>query len=269
MEQHLKWAVAIAREAGALTLPYFYDSHKLDVERKSDASPVTVADREAELLLRKRIEERFPEDAIFGEEFPAKDGTSGFCWFLDPIDGTKSFICGVPLYSTLIGIEKDGVSVAGVIGLPALDELIWAGKGLGAWHESARSPEPVRVRVSNRTSLADSVFLTSEVSTFEESGRADTYRQLERNVYLTRTWGDAYGYGLVATGRADLMVDPALSDWDAGPLLVVLEEAGGRFTDWKGNATIHGKEGFASNGLLHEEVLRILAASQAKSEGKI
>jgi len=258
MQQHLEWARTIAREAGDLTLRYFYDLNHVTVEWKTDESPVTVADREAELLLRRRIEERFPDDAIFGEEFPKKEGDSGYRWFLDPIDGTKSFIHGVPLYSTLIGIEKDGVSVAGVIALPALGEMVWAGRGLGAWHETPRSDEPVRARVSECRRLADALFLNSEVLTFDHADRAVAYKNLERSVRLTRTWGDAYGYALVATGRAEVMVDPILSDWDAGPLLVILEEAGGRFTDWKGNATIHGREGVGSNGLLHEEVLEIL-----------
>jgi histidinol phosphatase-like enzyme (inositol monophosphatase family) len=259
MQQHLDLARTIAKEAGELTLRYFYAPEHVAVERKSDESPVTIADREAEKLLRKRIEEQFPDDAILGEEFPERTGTSGFRWFLDPIDGTKSFIHGVPLYSTLIGIERDGVSLGGVIALPALGELVWAGKGLGAWHEAKRfGKNPVRATVSDCRKLSDALFLTSEVITFDKSNRQETYKRLEQKVRLTRTWGDAYGYFLVATGRAEMMIDPILSDWDAGPLLVVLEEAGGRFTDWKGNTTIFGKEGVGTNGFLHDIVLQNL-----------
>jgi histidinol phosphatase-like enzyme (inositol monophosphatase family) len=271
MQQRLEHARNIAQLAGELTLRYFYNAERLAVEQKSDQSPVTIADRETEQFLRQKIAEYFPEDAIFGEEFPNTDGTSGFRWFLDPIDGTKSFIHGVPLYSTLIGLEQDGECIGGVIALPALHELIWAGRSFGAWHETKQS-KPKRCRVSECSMLAEATFLTSEVSTFDKTNRREAFNQLEKNVRLTRTWGDAYGYALIATGRAEVMIDPAMSDWDAGPLLVILEEAGGRFTDWKGNATIFGKEGVATNGLLHEVILAVLAqsadAEAKKSESK-
>lgn len=258
MNSRLQWARKIGKEAGDLTLRYFYEPNRQNVQKKSDASPVTVADREAEILLRTRIEEQFPEDAILGEEFPDRQGTSGFRWLLDPIDGTKSFIHGVPLYSTLIGIEKEGTSLAGVIALPALGEMVWAGKQLGTWHETPRTKEPVRARVSECSELKDALFLTSEVLTYEKAARADAYLRLQSKVRLARTWGDAYGYAMVATGRAEIMVDPILSDWDAGPLQIVLEEAGGRFTDWKGTPTLFGKEGVGTNGLLHQAVLETL-----------
>ncbi|MDR2115189.1 MAG: histidinol-phosphatase [Planctomycetaceae bacterium] len=256
--KRLEFAKKIAREAGELTLRYFYNHEHVIVERKSDESPVTVADREAENLLRQRISEQFPDDAILGEEFPNREGHNDFRWILDPIDGTKSFIHGVPIYSTLIGIEQNGVSMGGVIALPALSELVWAGRGLGAWHETTRFEKPIPAKVSNCRKINEALFLTSEVLTFDKSDRQNSYKRLERNVCLTRTWGDAYGYFLVATGRAEIMVDPILSDWDAGPLLVILEEAGGRFTDWKGTPTISGKEGVGTNGFLHDNVLRIL-----------
>ena len=257
MQQRLEHARKIARLAGEWTLRYFYQTEKITIEQKSDESPVTIADRETEQLLRQKIAERFPNDAVFGEEFSNTDGTSGFRWLLDPIDGTKSFIHGVPLYSTLIGLEQEGRGVGGVIALPALHELVWAGVGLGAWHETKRG-EPKRCSVSSCADLAEATFLTSEVLTFDQSNRREAYNRLEKSVRLTRTWGDAYGYVLVATGRADVMVDPAMADWDAGPLLVILEESGGRFTDWKGNATIFGKEGVATNGALHNRVLALL-----------
>ena len=257
MQQRLEYARNIAYQAGELTLRYFYRAEQLTVEKKADESPVTIADRETEQFLRQQIAERFPDDAIFGEEFPNTDGTSGFRWFLDPIDGTKSFIHGVPLYSTLIGLEKENHCIGGVIALPALHELIWAGRGLGTWHETNQN-KPKRCHVSSCSHLAEATFITSEVLTFDKTHRREAYNRLEKNVRLTRTWGDAYGYALVATGRTDIMIDPSMSEWDAAPLLVILEEAGGRFTDWKGNATIFGKEGVATNGILHEDVLRCL-----------
>jgi histidinol phosphatase-like enzyme (inositol monophosphatase family) len=258
MQQRLDFARKIAHRAGELTLRYFYQAERLSVEKKADASPVTIADRETEQFLRRQIAETFPNDAVLGEEFPNTEGTSGFRWFLDPIDGTKSFIHGVPLYSTLIGLEQNGESVGGMIAVPALHELVWAGRGLGTWFESNRSDKPIRCQVSSCSRLSDVTFLTSEVFTFDKNNRRNAYNCLEKNVLLTRTWGDAYGYALVATGRADVMIDPQMSAWDAGPLLVILEEAGGRFTDWKGNATIFGNEGVATNGMLHEEVLQLL-----------
>jgi histidinol phosphatase-like enzyme (inositol monophosphatase family) len=264
MQKRLELARTIAQEAGALTLQYFYDADSFVVEQKSDASPVTAADKEAELLLRKRIAETFPDDSVFGEEFPARNGTSGFRWHLDPIDGTKSFIHQVPLYSTLVSIEHDGQSVGGVIALPALHEIIWAGAGLGCWHETERGAKPKRCRVSDCSNLAEATFLTSEVKTYDRTNRFGVYRNLEQHVRLTRTWGDAYGYALVATGRADIMIDPQLSDWDAGPLLVILKEAGGCFTDWRGNETIYNKEGVATNGFLHEAVLSELRAASGE-----
>ena len=257
MYERLEHARNIAYQAGELTLRYFNNAGALAVERKADESPVTIADRETEQLLRRRIIEHFPGDAVFGEEFSPIEGTSGFRWILDPIDGTKSFICGVPLYSILIGLEHEGRCVGGVIALPALGELVWAGTGLGAQHETKQG-KPKRCRVSECSELAESTFLTSEVASFGKYNRREAYDRLESSVRIARTWGDAYGYALVATGRADVMVDPVMAVWDAAPLLVILEEAGGRFTDWKGNATILGNEGVATNGILHEDVLRCL-----------
>ncbi|GHT36191.1 histidinol-phosphatase [Planctomycetales bacterium] len=262
MLEHLTLAKKIAEEAAALTLRYYHESSRLKVFRKDDESPVTIADRETELLIRKQIEEQFPNDSILGEEYPNKEGSSGYRWILDPIDGTKSFIHHVPLYSCLIGVEKDGRNIAGVIALPATGEMYWAARGTGTFRSSLNSlpqnSEPERVSVSQCSELKEALFLTSEVKTFKEVQREHIYKTLEEKSRLTRTWGDGYGYAMVACGRADIMVDPLLSDWDTGPLLVIIEEAGGHFTDWKGNATSYGKEGVATNGLLHTEVLRIL-----------
>lgn len=256
MQNRLEYAVEIAREAGDLTLEYF-NRPNLVIERKSDRSPVTVADRGAELLLRERIAAKFPADAILGEEFPEKQGESGFRWILDPIDGTKSFIHGVPLYSTLVGIERQGEPVIGVIQLPALGETLWAMQGDGAWHVSPRNKSPQRARVSDCRDLGEGLFLSSSVTAFDKLGRNPAFREIAKKMLLTRTWGDAYGYFLVATGRAEVMVDPIMSLWDAGPLLTIIEEAGGRFTDWQGTPTIYGEEAVATNGLLHDAIVEM------------
>lgn len=251
----LDLAVAVAREAGLLTLQYFRQAD-LRVDRKQDNSPVTVADRQAEQLLRRRIAEAFPDDAILGEEFPDQPGQSGYRWTLDPIDGTKSFIHGVPLYGTLVGVEYQGECVAGVIRIPALDECVYAALGQGAWYVAGNAP-PQRTHVNQTPRLAESLFVTSEVATFDKIQRRDAYERLESACRLTRTWGDCYGYLMVATGRAELMIDPMMNLWDAGAVLPVLQEAGGTFTDWQGCATARGGQGIATNGRILDEVLAI------------
>jgi len=252
----METAIEIAKEAGQFTLQYF-DNPQLVVERKKDGTPVTAADRGAENLLRRRIQEMFPDDTILGEEFPVKEGTSGYRWILDPIDGTKSFIHGVPIYSTLIGIEYNGVSEIGVIWIPALNVGVWAEKGKGAWQYHPQSTDPLPAHVSNTDKLSDSLFLTSEVATFHQMNRTDAYLELEKACRLTRTWGDAYGYYLVATGRADVMVDPDLELWDIGPFPVIFQEAGGYFGNWNGEPDIFKHEGIACNPTLLKQVLAI------------
>jgi histidinol-phosphatase len=255
LASRLDLAVGAAREAGQLTLGFF-QREDLAVERKADNSPVTAADRQAEQLLRRRIREAFPDDGILGEEFGEEAGTSGFRWILDPIDGTKSFICGVPLYGTLIGVERAGASVVGVIYIAGLDECVYAAIGGGAWYTRGQSaPRPARV--SQRDRLADAVFLTSQLDTFYLRGAQQVYLDLERTASITRTWGDCYGYLLVATGRADVMVDPVMNVWDAAALQPILEEAGGVYTDWSGRPTIHAGEGIGCNRALLDQVLAI------------
>ncbi len=255
VQSRLHLMLTATREAGQLTLKYFRRDN-FDVERKEDDSPVTVADREAEGRLRERIAEQFPQDAIVGEEFGEQAGSSGYQWILDPIDGTKSFISGVPLYGTLVGVAREGRSLLGAIYIPALDEWIHAAKGEGAWYRQGLG-ELQPARVSQRSSLADGVFLTSQVDTFARRGAADAFRQLEEAASITRTWGDCYGYLLVATGRAEAMVDAIMSVWDAAALQPILEEAGGAFTDWQGEPTIHSGEGVGCNRAVLQQVLAI------------
>lgn len=254
-EERLEWARQIALEAGELTLKYFRSS-TLGVERKGDGSPVTVADRSAEELLRKRISEKFPEDAILGEEFPMTEGTSGYRWILDPIDGTKAFIHGVPLYTTLVAVleEATGEPILGVIHAPASGETIHAAYGTGAWYQNGAS-EPVQAKVSEVKDLSSGLFLTGEVSGFCDRKARDTYFGLQDTALLSRTWGDAYGYMMVAIGRAEVMIDAEMSVWDAACLKPILEEAGGTFTSWSGEATVHAGEGVATNGHVAEQVL--------------
>lgn len=248
-------AVELARLAGQSTLELF-GSRGFDVERKGDNSPVTLADKHAEQLMRAELAERFPHDAILGEEFGASTGGSGFGWIIDPIDGTKSFISGVPLYSTLVAVVKEDQSLAGVIYIPALDEIVFAARGAGCWH-SLRGQAPQRCRVSQR-SLAEGLFVVTQVDSFTQHAAADAYRALEKQAYVTRSWGDGYGYLLVATGRAELMVDPIANPWDLAAVQVVVDEAGGQFTDWQGRGTFAGGQGVGSNGLVHPLALQHL-----------
>ena len=254
-QSRLDLALTATREAGQLTLDYFQRDN-YQVERKADNSPVTDADRAAESRLRERIAEQFPRDAIVGEEFGEQTGSSGYQWILDPIDGTKSFITGVPLYGTLVGLTFEGQSLVGVIYIPALDEWIHAAKGQGAWYRQGQG-ELRPARVSQRTSLSEGVFLTSQVDTFSHRDADQAYRELQSVASITRTWGDCYGYLLIATGRAEAMVDAEMSVWDAAALQPILEEAGGAFTDWQGEPTIHGGEGVGCNRGVQQEVLAV------------
>jgi histidinol phosphatase-like enzyme (inositol monophosphatase family) len=263
LTERLHFAVQIARDAGELTLRYFRRQDLL-VEDKADRSPVTIADRAAEELLRERISERFPEDGIIGEEFGAASGTSGFDWTLDPIDGTKSFIHGVPLYTTLVAVLHDDRPCLGVIHAPALSETVYAAKGGDCWYVGPTGGQPQRMRVSSVKTLDDSLLLTSEIEGFREHPRADAmdvFMRLQRSARVARTWGDGYGYLMVATGRAEVMIDPIMNLWDAAPLQTIIEEAGGHFSDWQGNSTVRAGESLATNGLVRDEVLAITRQS--------
>jgi histidinol phosphatase-like enzyme (inositol monophosphatase family) len=263
-DQRLALARQIAKSAGRLTLNYF-QSDRFDVMKKGDGSPLTIADQEAEQHLREAIEEAFPSDAIVGEEFGRREGDSGFCWILDPIDGTKSFISGVPLYGTMVGVEKladpaasnsSRRSIIGSVYIPGLDIGIYAARGQGAWSFQG-DQEPIQARVSGKSELSDSVLVTSAVEAFGERNAFDVYQQLAESVYFCRTWGDVYGYYLVAVGQVEVMIDPILNIWDAAAVQPIIEEAGGRFTDWAGNDRIDAGESIGSNGLVHAAVLKL------------
>lgn len=261
--RRLEVALAATKLAAAETLRWFGDP-SLAVEQKADASPVTEADRAAEAILRRELLAPFPDDAFLGEETGTTPGSSGYEWVVDPIDGTKSFVRGVPLYATLVGCRHAGRGVLGVIAIPALDELAYAAKGGGAWH-ARRGGRAVAARVSHRAGLAAGLVCSSDFVDFArwsggvEAGRGARDR-LEAAAGLVRTWGDGYGYLLVATGRADVMIDPRLNPWDAAAVEVVVAEAGGRFSDWHGRDRIDSGDGVATNGLVHDELLALIAA---------
>jgi histidinol-phosphatase len=263
-DERLETALAATRLAAVETLRRFADP-ALVVEVKQDRSPVTEADRAAEEILRRELLGRFPEDAFQGEETGATAGTSGYEWVVDPIDGTKSFIRGVPLYATLVGCRHAGAGVLGVIAIPALDEIVYASVGAGAWHVRGTAA-PVAARVSRRDALDGALVCSSDFTSFSRwqggatAGTA-ARTKLEAAAGVVRTWGDGYGYLLVATGRADVMIDPLMNRWDAAAVETVVREAGGRFTDWSGAERIDAGDGLATNGILHASVLGLLPAS--------
>lgn len=254
-----RWELArtLAVEAGKITLDY-YGQDDLQVQWKGDGSPLTLADQAAERWIRDRVATAFPDDALVGEEFGESTGSSEYRWILDPIDGTKSFICGVPLYGTMIGIEQAGRASIGVIYFPALREGMHACSGEGAWYFKEELPHR-RATVSKTEVLRDAVVLTTCVPAFAKRGAAQAFAELSGRARLSRTWGDVYGYLMVATGRGDVMIDPFMNLWDAAALLPIMQEAGGRFTDWQGISRIDGGESIGSNGRLHDEILQALA----------
>jgi histidinol-phosphatase len=243
----LDTAVALLREAGDRTLSWFRATD-LQVVRKGDGTPVTEADRDAERFLREQLAEAFPGDGVLGEEEPPTESTTGRRWIIDPIDGTKAFTHGVPLYSNLLALEDEHGIAVGVVNLPALGETVWAGRGLGCWSE--RGP----ATVSDHAELQGAYVMSSSFGHWP----AGSVAALEAAGAVLRTWGDGYGFALVATGRAAAMVDPVVAPYDIGPMPVLLSEAGGCFTDLAGAATIESGSGVASNGHIHDELLALL-----------
>jgi histidinol-phosphatase len=257
LQDLLDFSVSIVREAGEITLRYY--RKKFETRLKGKDNFVTKADIEAENFLRGRIAERFPEDAIIGEEGGESAGASRRRWIIDPIDGTYAFVHGVPLYGVLLGVEIDDEPLVGVINMPALDEMAYAARGLGCFWNGERA------QVSQTAVLEDALLLSTDFGSCAHYGFGAAAAELERRASMRRTWGDCYGYVLVATGRADVMLDPAMNVWDCAALMPVVEEAGGRFTDWQGRRTIRSGNSLATNGLLFEEVMRVIKAKEAKS----
>jgi histidinol-phosphatase len=243
----LDTAVRLVREAGERTLRWFR-ADDLEVEQKGDGTPVTAADRDAERFLRERLAEAYPGDGVLGEEEAPTASTTGRRWIIDPIDGTKAFTCGVPLYSNLLALEDEHGIALGVINLPALGETVWAGRGLGCWSE--RGP----AHVSDHAQLERAYVMSSSFGHWP----AGTVPALEATGAVLRTWGDGYGYALVATGRAAAMVDPIVAPYDIAAMPVIIGEAGGRFTDLTGVEGFEGGSGIATNGRIHDELLAVL-----------
>jgi histidinol phosphatase-like enzyme (inositol monophosphatase family) len=245
----LDFATDAAWAAGQSTLAHFQSG--VVVERKADHSPVTIADRGAEQLLRERIAAAYPDHAILGEEYGGAPAAAGHRWVLDPIDGTQSFIRGVPLYGVMVALEIDAVPRVGVVYFPALGEMIAAASGQGCWWNGRRA------RVSAVDRLADAGVGYSD-SRMLADRLGDGWHRIEQATRVQRGWGDCYGHCLVATGRLDVMLDPVMNPWDCAALIPILQEAGGRFTDWHGEVRVDGGDAYSTNGHLHETLLQYL-----------
>lgn len=250
LRDYLDFAVEIAYLAGRSTLKHFDTG--VGVEVKEDDTPVTVADREAERLIRDRIAERYPGHAIVGEEYGEQGDGSSHRWILDPIDGTKAFVRGVPLYGTLLALEVESRCEVGVAYFPALDEMVYAASGEGCYRNGRRC------RVADTERLEESVFSFTDAASFEEYGRGEAWRRLQRATYYSAGWSDAYGHALVATGRLEIMLDPVMNLWDGAPFGPILREAGGFFGDWSGEETVYGGEGISTTRTLLPQVLDLI-----------
>ena len=255
LEGLLAEASELAQAAGSLTLEWFRRSG-LEIESKVDGSEVTEADRSAERFIRDEIQRRHPSHSVIGEEEGGLFEPDNMTWIIDPIDGTRGFVRGVPLYATLLAVADDSGPLVGVIHVPVLNSTVAAARGMGCWHDGRRCS------VSTVSDLDGALVNTSSYDTFSSSALI----ALKTSKALMRTWGDAFGYYLVATGQAEAMIDPICSPWDLAPMPVILKEAGGKFTDFNGEAGFDlsadpdSINGIASNGILHNKLLDIMSS---------
>ncbi len=254
----LNFAMVLADEvAGRIMRVYRPTGVRFDT--KSDGSPVTVADRDAEAHIRARVERLFPGDAFLGEEFGESPGKTDFRWIVDPIDGTRAFVHGVPLFGTLIGIERHGRMVAGVLNLPALmgGEMLYAATSEGCWHRVGEGP-PQRARVSSVATLSESMVCMTAPADLHRAGMGASFERLASSAKGLRGWSDCYAFALVATGRAEASIDVKVAPWDVAALIPILTEAGGTITDFAGHTGIAGTNCLTTNGRVLPELLAIL-----------
>jgi histidinol phosphatase-like enzyme (inositol monophosphatase family) len=254
----IRLAMTMAMEAGRMARDAFDLGHPL-VQIKADGSPVTEADRQIELYMREAVSSAFVDDGFVGEEYPDTEGDSGYRWIVDPIDGTKSFIRGVPLYANLIALLHGDEVVFGVINLPSADIIVHAERGRGCWRNG------VRVEVSDRTELDGAYVMATWLEDWEPAVIAD----LHRNGVVLRTWGDAFGYAMVACGYADAVVDYTARQFDLAPMPVIIEEAGGRFTSLDGRRVFDAGNGIATNGRIHDSLLSSVGPAIRKREQEL
>ena len=258
LDERVAPAAELARITGTVALRHYRSN--LTVETKPDGSPVTVADRAAETAARAWVQARFPDDGILGEELGEERPGATRRWIIDPIDGTKSFVRGTPLWGSLVALCEVNRVLAGAAYFPAVNELVAAAPGAGCWWNGSRC------RVSSVSTIAQATVLTTDERFPERPERAAGWRALARSASVSRTWGDCFGYLLVATGRAEVMCDGMMSVWDAAALQPIIEEAGGVFTDWLGAATAFGGSAIATNQIIASEARALLAQSDPSTQ---
>jgi len=258
-DDDLRFAHVLADSADDITTRRF-KALDLRVEQKPDLTPVSDADRATEEALRNHLRRGRPRDAVLGEE-EGRSGSGPRCWVIDPIDGTKNYVRGVPVWATLIGLMDGDKVVVGVVSAPALGRRWWAAAGGGAW--TGRSlAKATRVQVSGVTKLSDASLSYSGIGGWAQAGRLDDFLSLTKSVWRTRAFGDFWSHMLVAEGAVDISAEPEVSLWDLAALQIIVEEAGGRFTSLSGEATPDGGNVVCTNGHLHEEVLSFLGAAR-------
>ena len=258
-DDDLRFAHVLADSADDITTRRF-KALDLRVEQKPDLTPVSDADRATEEALRNHLRRGRPRDAVLGEE-EGRSGNGPRCWVIDPIDGTKNYVRGVPVWATLIGLMDGDKVVVGVVSAPALGRRWWAASGGGAW--TGRSlAKATRIKVSGVTKLSDASLSYSGIGGWAQAGRLDNFLALSQSVWRTRAFGDFWSHMLVAEGAVDISAEPEVSLWDLAALQIIVEEAGGRFTSLSGEATPDGGNVVCTNGHLHEEVLSFLGAAR-------
>jgi myo-inositol-1(or 4)-monophosphatase len=247
--EYKNFCKVLAKASAEIIQKYFKTG--ISVESKYDNSPVTIADKKAEEIMRELIMKQFPDAGIFGEEFGETNKDAEYIWILDPIDGTKSFICGAYSFGTLIGLLKNGKPILGVYNHPVLNDFL-----IGDNFDTRINGEKTEIRNCNR--LSDAVLITTDHLNIEKYQDAGKFNKLIKKVKLYRNWGDCYGYYLLATGYADVMMDPIMSPWDLLPLIPIIKGAGGVITDYHGNDPVKGKSAVASSSQIHSEIISLL-----------
>jgi histidinol-phosphatase len=256
MVPQLEAAIAAAKAAGEVILPYFRTA--LQVEIKADQSPVTAADRAAEQVIVETLQRHFPDYGVLGEEFGAQAGRGNARWIIDPIDGTQNFIRGIPYFATLIGLEEAGEITAGVVYAPACADLLYAAKGQGAFANGER------ITVSTITDLSQAMLLHSSLNLLLQGGYWDGLVRLVQTTRRQRGFGDYFAHTFVCRGQAEVMLEVDVKPWDLAPLKILVEEAGGRFSDFAGVPTIYSGTVVTSNGHVHDAVLSLLGTQSAE-----
>ncbi|MBS1515441.1 MAG: histidinol phosphate phosphatase [Bacteroidetes bacterium] len=250
IEKLLDFSLMLVDECSKISLKYYKKTIK--PEYKKDNSPVTIADKKCEAFLISSIRKKYPEHSFLAEESGLADRDSDFKWIIDPIDGTKNFMRNFPFWGTLLALEYQGEVVMGIIALPAMKKVIYAGKGLGCFQNGKK------IKVSKISSLEKSYFIYGGIEFITKQPYKERFLQLVDRSYYDRGYGDCFGHSLVVEGKAEFMLDPHVSPYDVAPIKICVEEAGGIMTDLNGEKTIYSRGVLTSNGFMHEEILKFL-----------